>query len=207
MQNKRLYIDIDDVLCETAGALTHIVNQEFGKNFTYDDVTNFNLQHSFHLTPEQFQHMFEIFHREENLLNFEPIEHAVASVNVLYDQGYDISVVTGRPIATRAHSKLWLTKHGVRHHRIFFVDKYGRMMGFEKDAETLSLNDLAKLTFDYAIEDNPDVALFLSQTMKTPVLLMDSPWNRELKQPSSPDAAPIIRCYGWKKVVEQITRT
>lgn len=204
MKNKRLYIDIDDVLCETAAALASIVNEQFGKNFTYNDVTTFNLQHAFNLTPEQFKHMFEIFHREENLLNFEPIEHAVTSVNALYDQGYDISVVTGRPTATRTNSKQWLAKHGVRYHRIFFVDKYGRMMGFEKDAETLSLDELAKLTFDYAIEDNPDVALFVAEKMKTPVLLMDSPWNRELKQPSSPDAAPIIRCHGWKEVVGKI---
>ena len=80
-------------------------------------------------------------------------------------------------------------------------------MEFEKDAETLSLDELAKLTFDYAIEDNPDVALFVAEKMKTPVLLMDSPWNRELKQPSSPDAAPIIRCPGWKEVVGKINNS
>ncbi len=202
--SKRLYIDIDDVLCETAGALARIVNEQFGKNFTYNDVTNFNLQHAFNLTPEQFHHMFEIFHREENILNFEPIEHAVDSVNFLFDQGHNISVVTGRPPATRAHSKQWLVKHGVRYHHLYFVDKYGRMMGFDKDPETLSLDELVKLPFDYAVEDNADMALFVSEKMKTPVLLLDCPWNRDLQQSSLSDAALITRCHGWKEVVGKI---
>lgn len=203
--SERLYIDIDDVLCETAGALAKIANKHFGKNVTYNDVTNFNLQHAFDLTPEQFQHMFELCHREEILVNFEPIEYAVSSVNLLYDQGHDISVVTGRPPSTRQHSKQWLSKHGIHYHRLFFVDKYGRLMGFEKDAETLSLDDLAQLKFDYAIEDNADMALFISEKMKTKVLLLDCPWNREIKQPMSPEATLITRCLGWKEVVEQIS--
>lgn len=204
MHKKRLYIDIDDVLCETAGALARIANEHFGKSLTYNDVTHFNLQHAFNLTTEQFQQMFEICHREENLLNFEPIEHAVTSVNFLYDQGHDISVVTGRPPSTREHSKQWLLKHGVRYHHLYFVDKYGRLMGFKNDAETLSLDDLVKFTFDYAIEDNADMAVFLSEKMKTPVLLLDCPWNRDMKPSAEQGAALITRCDGWKEVVKKI---
>ena len=51
----RIYVDIDDVLCETAASLCEIVAREFGRHVAYEDVFQFDLQDVFRLTDEEMR--------------------------------------------------------------------------------------------------------------------------------------------------------
>lgn len=50
----KIYIDFDDVICETARYLKQIANELFGMNVPYDQIEFFNLMKSFHLNEEQY---------------------------------------------------------------------------------------------------------------------------------------------------------
>ena len=67
----KIYIDFDDVLCETAEYFTKIAKELFGTDVPYRQVQFFNLQKSFDLNDEQYEALMKAGHLPENLLNYE----------------------------------------------------------------------------------------------------------------------------------------
>lgn len=175
-QKKRIYVDLDDVICDTTENITAIAEREFGKSIPYESLTSFNLQKSFQLTDSEYAHFFGLIHEPEFLMEFQPIENSVATLEKWNLSGYHIEVVTGRPASTRSISFEWLKEHCVPFTSLIMVDKYNR----EKSSSGggISLETLALKHYAFAVEDSWDMALFLSQTMCTMVALPDRPWNR-----------------------------
>lgn len=191
--NKRIYVDMDDVICTTTESFTELAQREFGRTVPYDEITTFNLQHSFQLTDREYTHFFRLIHEPEILMEFKPIESAICTLDQWSNRGYHIAVVTGRPASTRDTSLKWLNRHGVSFHSLTMVDKYNRE---NSDSGTaLSLEALARKQYSLAVEDSWDMALFLSQTMETPVALLDRPWNRREAQLPN-----IHRIHGWQEI-------
>ncbi|MFR7392932.1 MAG: hypothetical protein ACLUTF_09695 [Anaerostipes hadrus] len=50
----KIYIDFDDVICETAEVFTKIAKELFNIDVPYREVQFFNLQKSFDLSGEQY---------------------------------------------------------------------------------------------------------------------------------------------------------
>ena len=55
----KIYIDFDDVICETAKYFTKIAKELFGIDVPYRQVQFFNLQKSFDLSDEQYDKLME----------------------------------------------------------------------------------------------------------------------------------------------------
>ena len=56
----KIYIDFDDVLCETAKNFTKIAKELFGKDVPYSEVHFFNLKKTFDLNDEQYQELMRV---------------------------------------------------------------------------------------------------------------------------------------------------
>ena len=69
----KIYIDFDDVICETAKYFTKIAKELFNIDVPYREVQFFNLQKSFDLSGEQYDELMKAGHIPENLLNRLPI--------------------------------------------------------------------------------------------------------------------------------------
>ncbi len=198
----RVYIDFDDVLCETAMTLTRLVNGMFDKGVRFEDISSFDLTASFRLNEEEEKHLFDMFHDETVLREIEPVEGALAAVRQLDRAGFDVHVVTGRPPSTHHVSREWLEKRDVPHVDMTFVDKYLRGHANVDDIKTLSLDELKNLDFALAIEDSLDMACFLAEEMALPVILLDRPWNSAVSGELSAAAVErITRCNGWPEAV------
>ncbi len=175
-----VYVDMDDVLCQTAQHFLTILERDFGKRFTFEQLTDFDVGQACELTAEEKQQLYRIVHQGEELLNIPPIPGAVEVLQQWSAAGYEIAIVTGRPPDTYEPSVQWLNKHGVPHNRILIVDKYGR---FAPDgSQCISLEALISHSFCWAVEDSPIMAMYLASQMKTPVALLDRPWNRKNTQ-------------------------
>ena len=96
----RIYIDIDDVLCETAATLCQVAARTFGKGIPYEQVRQFDLQRVFGLTDGEMRRFMEISHQPEVLLSYPPTPGAAASVRALLESGNDIEIATGRPASS-----------------------------------------------------------------------------------------------------------
>lgn len=172
-----VYVDMDDVLCQTAQHFLTILERDFGKSFTFEQLTDFDLGEACKITAEEREELYRIVHHAEELLKIPPIPGAIDVLQRWSAAGYEIAIVTGRPPDTYEPSVQWLKKHRVGHDRILIVDKYGRFV--PDGSRCISLEALMNHSFCWAVEDSPTMALYLASQMKIPVALLDRPWNRK----------------------------
>ncbi|MGH7768726.1 MAG: 5' nucleotidase, NT5C type [Candidatus Binatia bacterium] len=173
---KTIYVDMDDVLCETARALLAIVEREFGKTLHYAQLNNFEVGQACGLQPHEVAELFRLAHHPDELLGMAPIEEAVSVLQQWSEAGHEIAIVTGRPPPTYEASIEWLSRHQLPYHTFVMVDKYGRFA--TESTMAITLPELATRSFCYAVEDSPTMAKFLAEEMRVPVALLDRPWNQ-----------------------------
>ena len=196
---KTIYVDMDDVLCETARRFLVVIEREFGKKIAYDALTDFDFERSCNLTPGERTKLYEIVHLDEEILSIEPIPEAIDVLNGWVGAGYEIAIVTGRPPDTFAASIEWLARFKVPYHSFTVVDKYGRFQ--TENTVGLSLTELATQQFCWAVEDSLPMAKFLATEMKLLVALLDRPWNQgALEHPK------IARCDHWSTIGDLLPR-
>jgi hypothetical protein len=148
--SKTIYVDMDDVLCETARRFLLVIEREFGKRVAYDRLVDFDFEQSCDLTPGQRAKLYEIIHLEDEILSIEPIPEAIDVLNGWVSAGYEIAIVTGRPPDTFVPSVEWLARFKVTYHSFTIVDKYGR---FETENTIgVSLAELKTQRFCWAVE-------------------------------------------------------
>ena len=194
-----VYVDMDDVLCQTAQHFLTILERDFGKRFTFEQLTDFDVGQACELTVDEKQELYGIVHQDEELLNIPPIPGAVDVLQQWSAAGHDIAIVTGRPPDTYEPSVQWLNKHGVPHNKTLIVDKYGR---FAPDgSQCISLEALINHSFCWAVEDSPIMAMYLASQMKTPVALLDRPWNRK-----DTNHELVSRHQNWIEIAQALPR-
>jgi uncharacterized protein len=192
-----IYIDLDDVLGETARMLMAVVESEFGKQVNYDDMSAFDLRIACDLNDEEAEVVLKIAHEPNNLLGISPKAGAQSALRQWVEAGHQIVIVTGRPPETRDVSVEWLQQNDLPHHEILLVDKYGRYEVHH--SQTTTLDELRKRSFSLAVEDAPSMATWLAETAGFTVALLDCPWNRTLV------SHPLIRrCSDWESVLDII---
>lgn len=192
-RSQTIYVDMDDVLCETARRFLLIIEREFGRCVPYEDLTNFNLEHSCGLSPAERTELHRIVHQRDEISSIEPMADGIAVVKGWAAAGYEIAIVTGRPPDAYEPSVDWLTRHDIPYHSFTVVDKYGRFQ--TENTIGLTLSELASREYCWAVEDSLPVAQFLAREMKVPVALLDRPWNRE-----EISHTLITRCDNWQAI-------
>jgi uncharacterized protein len=191
---KPIYVDMDDVLCETARALLAIAEREFGKTIPFDQLNTFEVGDACGLESHEIQELFRLAHHPGELLAMAPIEEAAAVLRQWANDGHEIAIVTGRPPSTYDVSRAWLERYRVPHHEFVMVDKYGRFA--TENTIAITLPELAERRFSFAVEDSPAMAQFVANEMRTPVALLDRPWNQIEEHPL------ITRLGTWRNVAE-----
>src|ERR1700675_5087879 len=91
-QSKTIYVDMDDVLCETARALLAIAQREFGKTIRYDQLNTFEVGEACGLERREIAELFRIAHHPDELLGMAPIEEAAAVLRKWADAGHEIAI-------------------------------------------------------------------------------------------------------------------
>jgi len=196
---RRVYVDFDDVLSETARAISDVVSLRFSKRVPFEDLRYFDLDKSFGLTPGQLDELMRLLHDPEMLLRMEPVASAASTISAWSSTGCDVCVVTGRPPATADVSEAWLKRHGIPFTSLLFVDKYGRFPAASGGSRALGLDEFRSERFCLAVEDSPDMAEFLVSQMLVPVALMDRPWNAG-RCLDGERSGLVVRCRDWDDI-------
>ena len=204
--SKLLYIDFDDVLCETARAITRILPGLFGRRVAFEAIHEFDLEVSFSLTPQEHEHLMRVGHESEFLGTVDPVPGAVDGMRQLKERDFEIAIVTGRPPECRDISVDWLTRHGVPFDRVLHVNKYGRFAGTQID-QAISLEKIAEVKFHAAIEDAPCMVTYLINTMTMPVIVFERPWNKNAAISLDGNADRLLRCRDWSQILDTLRIT
>ena len=192
----KVYIDFDDVICETGRHFTVIAKKLFGIDLPYAQVQFFNLQKSFDLDDKQYYELLKEGHTRENLLAYEETEGAAKTINKWVDAGHEVSIITGRPFDAYEPSREWLDNHGLNRVELFCVDKYGRESFNQDCSYSMTLKELYSLTFDFAIEDSPAAFEHVMKFEGCRIAIVDRPWNADVAFPDD----RFIRCRNWKEI-------
>ena len=197
----RIYIDFDDVLCETARALSDVAKEVFQRDVPYEQITEFNLEHAFSLSGDQIEQLMDHAHEIDFLEKLEPTPDAVDGVKQLLEMGHEVVIVTGRPSYCHEGSLRWMQRFGLASLEIIYVDKYGRAPKIQPGTvpPMLSLEEFNRLSFDIAIDDSPTALDLLSSRDNCRILIYDRPWNRDYISPGN-----MQRCCGWMDVLSAV---
>ena len=115
----KIYVDFDDCLCETARAFSALAANMFGRNVPYENIRTFELDRSFGLNEEQYEQFMIRGHQPEALLALEETPGASSVINEWISRGYEVSIITGRPLSAYEPSRKWLDNHGLESVRAF----------------------------------------------------------------------------------------
>ena len=200
MKPKTIYVDLDDVLCQTARRFLVIVEREFNKRIAYEDLTDFDVGSSCGLGAAQTDELYRIVHRPDELMQMAPIEDAIAALRQWVDAGYRIAIVTGRPPESHEPSLAWLARHRVPYDSFTMVDKYSRFA--TENSVAIRLDELAQREYCWAVEDSLPMARFLATHMKLSVALIDCPWNRSMDS-----YVNVGRFADWPTLARQMAKT
>ncbi|MDA0322446.1 MAG: hypothetical protein O2923_06980 [Verrucomicrobia bacterium] len=204
LSSAKLYIDMDDVLCETARALTALAAREFGKTVELEELTTFNLERALDLTSEQTELLMYKAHQPEILGKLKPRDGALAALTSFVERSIEIVVVTGRPPSSGDVSIEWLLEHRMPHDDFVHMDKYGRLEPADSTVRVLQMHEVVEQRFTLAVEDAGEVAATLAGQYGLPVALLDRPWNRlEALQDLEADGL-VTRCTGWPEVEQLV---
>ncbi|MSP39819.1 MAG: bifunctional metallophosphatase/5'-nucleotidase [Deltaproteobacteria bacterium] len=190
-----IYVDLDDVLCETARRFLVIVEREFGKRISYEQLTDFDIGTACDLRSEERDSLYRIVHEPDELMQMAPIDAAIAALTQWANAGFKIAIVTGRPPASYEPSLAWLAQHRVAYDSFTMVNKYGRFA--TDNTVAISLDELAARDYCWAVEDSLPMAQYLAGRMNLRVALIDCPWNR-----SAEDHANVGRFSDWATIAQ-----
>jgi uncharacterized HAD superfamily protein len=146
---KTIYVDLDDVLCQAARHFLVIVEREFGKQITYEQLVQFDVGHACGLTSGERDALYRIVHQPDELLSMAPIAGAIEVLRHWREQGFDIDIVTGRPPQSYEVSLAWLAKHEIPHRSLTVVDKYSRFA--TEGTKAITLAELSVRRFCWAV--------------------------------------------------------
>jgi uncharacterized HAD superfamily protein len=178
--SKTIYVDLDDVLCQTARHFLVIVEREFGKRVNYEQLTNFDIGTSCGLRTEEQEHLYRVVHEANELIKIAPIDHAISTLRQWAGAGYEIAIVTGRPPDSYEPSLAWLSQNRVPYDSFTMVNKYGRFA--TENTVAIKLDELTTREYCWAVEDSLPMAEYLAGHMNVHVALIDCPWNRSGQQ-------------------------
>lgn len=193
MVKKKIYVDVDDVIAKTIEMYIRTVDEEFGKTVPLEEIRTFDLRVSFELTDREFGRLFELAHQPDRLMAYEPVEGAVSALRAWRERGHEIHIVTGRPTAALEPTLAWLREREIPFDSFTMVDKYNRETSDRSIA--VSKDELAARSYDLAVEDSVEMALFLAEKMQVTTALVNRPWNR-----SCPGHGNLVRCEDWTAV-------
>ncbi len=195
-----VYVDFDDVLCETARRLMDIFNVRYGKSVIFEEIYTFDLHTAFGLGEAETRDLIDTFHDPAMLASLPPIAGAVETLRGWHADGIGVDIVTGRPPATHVPSRAWLDAHGVPFRDLIFVDKYSRGHTELPDVELHTCDDLRRRGYALAVDDSFAMATFLATRTGVPVALYSRPWNLDGDEYAASGAARIHRCRSWADI-------
>ena len=199
MRNNRIYLDFDDVLCESFVALDAFAREAFGRGAVPGRQVHFDLRQSLGIPDDEYGRFMDRFHAER--LEGIPEMPGAAAVlrGWLRDGVAEPVVVTGRPYSAHVASVAWLEARGLGDLEVLHVDKYAR---FASADGTVPFEALREMGFALAIDDAPAALDALSRAAFCQLGVFERPWNAGWLPPAGAAAslgAP-VRFSDWRQV-------
>ncbi|MEK7460093.1 MAG: hypothetical protein AAB628_00900 [Patescibacteria group bacterium] len=190
---KKIGVDLDDVLmaCNEAICLWH--NANYGTSYTKKDVVSYEFNRVWGCTTEEAAaRVHKFFHSEEHSRAL-PVSGAVSGIRFLGEE--NIHIITARPLMISGLTTKWLEKYFPDMvERIHFVGKEQEYSHHQTTKPEICKSLGIEIFVDDALVHARGVAAAGIQ-----VLLFDNPWNQVDELPKN-----VERVYSWDEIIEKL---
>ena len=178
----RVGIDVDEVIADSVAVYLPTLNDLFGRTLTRDDLTRYQFEETFVLSPAEMKAFWKSFSSGGGWERIRPVPGAAEALGRLRAR-HEVVVVTGRPEEhVGERTRRWLAAHAIPHDSLVFRGET------DKEAAVRRATDDGR-GLDVLVEDHWAFAEAVAEH-GVPVLLVDCPWNR------SAPAHPLVRRVG-----------
>ncbi len=199
-----IYVDLDDVACETCDRLAYFARLHFDRDVTVESMVDYDLRKSFNFDEETYRRYMKQFHATE-LLDIPETPDACEVIRRWATDGLDPVIVTGRPTYSNAVTLDWLTHHGLGGIRVLHVDKYAKLFNESEDPLITPFPALCEMDVQFAIDDAPNAIRMISETRLCPYAIFTRPWNRKFEPPESNLLK--FRVSHWREIDHVVRKT
>ncbi|KUP05999.1 nucleotidase [Bacillus coahuilensis m2-6] len=183
MQKKRFGIDIDGtVTCPTS--LVPYINEAFNLTATLDDITHYDLAKSLNLNPEKFWVWFQ--QAEATIYEESPMAQGAKSILTSWKEEHELFFISARPSHLLDVTQKWFSENDLHYHHIELIGSHNK------------LNAAKKYGVEVFFEDKHDNAVMIAEELNIPVILFDTPYNRE------PVPSLVQRVQDWQEANQWI---
>jgi uncharacterized HAD superfamily protein len=186
--------DLDDVLFNLMDPLCQWHNLTHGTSHGRHDYSTFDLHEVWQCEGVEARNRVWNFYQSEQYKQSFPVEGAIDALQEI-KRDFSCVIVTARPESMEEETRAWLDVHfpGIFDEVCFANHFHGT--GIKRSKSSVCLELGVSVFIEDAIHNAHDIA-----GAGIPVLLFDTPWNREEVPPS------IIRVSSWKEIIAQIRK-
>lgn len=175
---KRFGIDIDGtVTCPTA--LLPYLNQSFKLNLTLNDITQYDLTPFVNVPGEELAKWF--LETEPEIYANSPLAQGAKEILTRWEERHELYFISARNTYLLNITKNWFIDNGLKFDHIELIGSHDKI----KAAKNYQV--------DLFFEDKHDNAVMIHEECNIPVILFDTPYNRD----PIPDG--VIRVNHWNE--------
>lgn len=182
---KRLGIDIDGTVTSPSSILPYL-NKAFNLNVTLSDVKEYDLLHLVDIPRDEFAAWF--FAAEPEIYSGSPLAEGAKEVLGEWKERYELYFISARASHLLELTKDWFTKNELAFHHIELIGTHDKIATAKK------------YNIELFLEDKHDNAVAIHEECGIPVLLFDTPYNRE------PVPEGVVRIATWSEANEWIKK-
>ncbi|WP_244895464.1 5' nucleotidase, NT5C type [Evansella clarkii] len=161
---RRLGIDIDGTVTSPSAFLPYL-NKHFNKKLTIEDITEYELSAALGINKEEFwkwmqEHEGNIYQAAELAIN--------AKVTLTqWKKEHELYYISARPAEYGEITKKWFHKYEIPYDYIELIGKHDKLASVREH------------NIELFFEDKHDNACNIAEDCHIPVILMDTPYNRD----------------------------
>ncbi|MBB5173905.1 5' nucleotidase, NT5C type [Texcoconibacillus texcoconensis] len=182
---KRFGIDIDGTVTDPATFIPSL-NKHFNRNLTLDDLTEYDLCKALNISQRELEEWISIYEPtvyQEAL----PAPNAKETLTE-WEKTHELFYISARGNHLTTPTKNWFYQAGIPFHHV-------ELLGQHEKIEA-SKNHRIDLFF----EDKHDNACDISEACDIPVILFDTPYNRD------PVPEKVIRVQSWQQAKDWVNK-
>lgn len=173
---RKFGIDIDGtVTCPST--LVPYLNKAFNLEITLDDIKQYDLTPLVDISEKEFAKWFN--HNEPTIYSESPLAEGAKNILLDWAKEHELYFISARGEHLLQLTKDWFHQHELIYHHIDLIGTHDKI----KAAKQYDV--------DIFFEDKHDNAVMIHEECKIPVLLFDTPYNRD------PIPNGVIRIHNW----------
>lgn len=180
---KRFGIDIDGTVTSPE-AIVPYINKAFDLNLTLNDVTQYELDSLVDISKEEFAQWY--LQNEKTIYSESPLATGAKSVLQAWQNKFELYFISARGSYLLNLTKEWFQKHGLRYDHIDLLGTHNKISAAKQ------------YNVDIFFEDKYDNAVMIHEECNIPVILFDTPYNRD-KLPKG-----VYRVQNWAQASQQV---